>query len=116
MKIGMRMGLLVLWIIVIFVITGYPFLKIPSVKGTPLDKLYHVVIFLILGFLEYPLLKKFAYFLVGGTILFFAEFQQLIIPGRKFEIFDLVAGMCGLIVAFLVVNWRGIVRYAVPKT
>ncbi len=115
-KIGVRVGLLVLWVIVIFVITGYPSLKMPTVNEVPVDKVYHAIIFIILGFLEYPLLKRFSYFLVGGTIVVLAEFQQLIIPGREFDVFDMVSGMCGLIVVFLVIHWRSVAKDAVPKT
>ena len=116
LKIGVRVVLLIVWIIVIFVLTGYPSLKIPTIKETPLDKFYHIIIFFILGFLEYPLLKKFFFFLVGGAIVFFAEFQQLMIPSRAFEIADMIAGIFGLLIAFFIFHWRNIRKNAIPKT
>jgi len=116
MRIGVRAVLLILWIIVIFVLTGYPSLKMPTINETPLDKFYHLIIFFILGLLEYPLLKKFPFFLVGGAIVFFAEFQQLIIPGRDFEIADIIAGIFGLLIAFFVFTWRNLRKDAISKT
>ncbi len=116
LKIGVRVVLLIVWIIVIFVLTGYPSLTMPSMIETPVDKLYHAIIFFILGFLEYPILKKLFFFLVGGAIVFFAEFQQLMIPGRDFEIADIIAGIFGLLIAFIVFHWRNIKKDALSKT
>ncbi len=116
MKNNVKVVLLILWVIIIFVLTGYPSLKVPCIKDTPLDKFYHVAIFFILGILEYPILKKMRFFLLGGGIVLFAELQQLILPGRKFEIFDIGAGIFGLFVAYLVLNWRSIIKNAIPKT
>lgn len=108
--------MLIVWIIVIFVLTGYPSLTVRGIVQTPVDKLYHAIIFFILGFLEYPVFKRFLFFLVGGAIVFFAEFQQLIIPGRDFEIADIIAGIFGLLIAFFVFNWRNIKKDAISKT
>jgi VanZ family protein len=107
MKKNVRRGLLVLWIIIIFVLTGYPKLEVPKMKGLHLDKLYHFVVFFIMGFLAARLLSVRGFFLLGLVVLFLAEFQQLVIPGREFEISDILAGGIAIVVSYFVCRQRG---------
>jgi len=100
-------GLLVLWIIVIFVLTGYPKLEVPKMKDLPLDKLYHFVVFFIMGFLAVRLLHVKGFFLLGTIVVLLAEFQQLVIPGREFEVLDIFAGVLALIVSYFVCRQKG---------
>lgn len=116
MKNNVRILLLIFWIIVIFILTGYPSLKAPQIKRITLDKLYHFIIFFILGILEYRILKTYLFFLIGCSIAICAELQQLIIPSRDFEIFDIFAGILGLCVAYFLYNGRRIIRNAISKT
>ena len=108
MKRNVRRGLLILWIIVIFVLTGYPKLEVPRMKGFHLDKLYHFVVFFIMGFLAARLLSVRGFFLLGLVVLLLAEFQQLIIPGRQFEISDIVAGGTAIVVSYFICRRRGV--------
>src|SRR4030042_3847208 len=79
---SVKILLLVIWIVVIFVLTGYPTLRPPQIANFPTDKLYHFIIFFVLAFLERPLLKPLHFILLGIGVAVVAEAQQLIVPGR----------------------------------
>jgi len=108
--------LLIVWIVVIFVLTGYPGLKSPRIKDVPVDKLYHFIAFFLLGIFEIRVMKPVMFFTVGTTVALLAEFQQLIIPGRDFEWMDIIAGIFGLIIVFLFGRRRELVKNGVSKT
>ena len=76
MKKNVRWGLLVLWIIVIFVLTGYPKLEVPEMKELPLDKIYHFVVFFILGFLAVRLLNVKGFFLLGIIVVLLGRIPE----------------------------------------
>ncbi len=103
---SVRILLLVLWIVVIFVLTGYPSLRPPQIPNFPIDKVYHFIIFFILAFFEKPLLKPIHFILLGMGIAVVAEAQQLIVPGRDWEILDILAGVAGLMFGFLIFKKR----------
>ena len=107
MKRNVRRALLILWIVVIFVLTGYPKLEVPKMKNLHLDKLYHFVVFFILGFLASRLLSIRGFFMLGLIVLLLAEFQQLIIPGRQFELSDIAAGGIAIVVSYFICRQRG---------
>jgi len=44
------------------------------------------------------------FFLIGCGIALLAELQQIFIPGRNFEILDILAGIFGLVVIFLILK------------
>jgi VanZ family protein len=106
MKRKTRTIFLILWIIIILVLTGYPTLETPRIKEFPIDKLYHFIIFCILGALEMGLLKTRQFFMLGCGVVLVAEIQQVFIPGREFEILDIVAGIIGLVVSYFVLRKR----------
>jgi VanZ family protein len=108
--------LLIVWIVVIFVVTGYPGLKTPRIKDIAIDKVYHFIAFVLLGIFELRILKTTKFFLIGVTVAILAEVQQLIIPGREFEILDIIAGMIGLLAVFLFSKGREFVRNGLSKT
>lgn len=116
MKVNIKKGLLVVWIVVIFVLTGYPSLETPRIKEIPMDKFYHFILFFILAFLQHKIFRPFRFFLFGMIIILLAECQQLIIPGRDFEILDIVAGLVGLVAGFLILNRRNLIKDALSKT
>jgi VanZ family protein len=107
MKRSVRRGLLILWIIIIFVLTGYPKLEVPKVKHLNVDKIYHFIAFFIMGLLAARLLSVRGYFMLGIVVLLLAEFQQLIIPGRVFEFTDIAAGGIGLVISYFIWRPRG---------
>jgi VanZ family protein len=115
MKRKTRIIFLISWIIIIFVLTGYPTLETPKIKEFPIDKLYHFIIFFVLGALELGLLKTKHFFLLGCGVVVVAEVQQIFIPGREFEILDIAAGLLGLLVIFVLFKRRS-TRYDVSKT
>lgn len=108
MKRNVRRGILILWIIIIFVLTGYPKLEVPKVKSLHLDKIYHFIAFFIMGFLAARLLSVRGFFMLGIIVLLLAEFQQLVIPGRQFELSDIAAGGIALVVSYFICRQRGV--------
>ena len=107
---------LIVWIVVIFVATGYPGLETPRIKDVAIDKVYHFVAFLLLGILELRILRTSMFFLVGVSVVILAELQQLIIPGREFELLDIVAGLGGLLAVFIYSKGRELVKHGLSKT
>jgi len=116
MKKNTKVLLLIFWIIVIFVLTGYPTLRVPTIKDLPIDKLYHFILFFVLGILEYRLLKTYLFFAIGCSVALLAEFQQILIPGRGFELLDIGFGFLGLLVSYMIFRSRSAIRNAVSKT
>ncbi len=106
MKGSFRILILVIWITAIFVLTGYPGLDAPQIDDFPIDKLYHFMAFFILAFLERPILKPIPFILLGIGIALAAEAQQLIIPGREWDLMDIAAGIAGLMTGFLIFKKR----------
>jgi VanZ family protein len=105
-KRNVRRMLLVLWILIIFVLMGFPMLEVPKVKDLPVDKLYHFVVFFIMGLLAVRSVSWKGYFLIGAVVVLLAEFQQLFIPGRDFEVLDIAAGVIAVVVSYFVFRER----------
>jgi VanZ family protein len=102
MKRGVDLLLLIVWIVIIFILTGYPGLETPKIKEFPVDKFYHFLLFFIYGLFGLKVLDTGIYFLSGFLIVVAAEVQQIFIPGRDFEILDMVAGGFGLLIFYLI--------------
>ena len=107
MKKNVRRIMLVVWIVIIFVLTGYPKLEVPELKQFPLDKLYHFIVFFVMGLLASKLMRAKGFFILGIVVVLMAELQQLVIPGREFEPLDIVAGILALIVSYFVFREKG---------
>lgn len=116
MKNSAQIALLVLWIVIIFVLTGYPALKTPGIEKFPADKVYHFTLFFILGILAIRLVGMYLYFLLGLGIAIVAETQQVFIPGRNFEILDIAAGILGFFTFFVINKIRSTHKHGVSKT
>ena len=116
MKKNAKIVLLIFWIIAIFILTGYPGLRVPTLKEFPIDKVYHFILFFILGILEYRILKISVFFAVGCGVVVLAEIQQLFIPGRGFELLDMVFGFIGLVLSFLIFHNQSFLKNALSKT
>jgi VanZ family protein len=99
--------MLIVWIVIIFVLTGYPKLEVPKLREFPIDKLYHFIVFFVMGLLAAKLLRAKGFFMLGITIVLLAELQQLAIPGREFEPLDIAAGILALIVSYFVFREKG---------
>jgi uncharacterized membrane protein len=103
--------LLVFWIIAILVVMGYPSLKAPHIGNTPID----FAVFFVLGVLEYRLLHPRLFFLLGCVVVITGEIEQLVSPGRSFELLDIAAGALGLLASYLFLKMHGWYR-EVSKT
>jgi len=115
MKRNIQKLLLILWIVIIFILTGYPTLETPKIKEFPVDKLYHFFVFFIMGLLETRLLKTKYFFLLGCSVVFLSEFQQIFIPGRDFEMLDIIAGIMGLVVIYFIYKAKGVFNNDLSK-
>ncbi len=102
MKRSINILLLIVWIVVIFVLTGFPSLESPKIKEFPIDKFYHYLLFFVYGLLAIRNMNIMVYFLSGLIVIIVAEVQQIYIPGRDFEILDMIAGAFGLLSIFLI--------------
>lgn len=107
MKKNVQILLLVFWIIIILIVMGYPSLEAPHIADAPIDKVYHFAVFFILGVLEYRLFHPRVFFLLGCMIVVIGEIEQLVSPGRSFELFDIAAGALGLLAAYLFLKMHG---------
>jgi len=103
-KTGVRVTMLIVWIGVILFLTAYPSLPAPKINSFPIDKVAHFTLFFIFGIVARPVLKPLKYFGSGAALILIAEFQQLFIPNRDFEIMDMIAGAIGL-AAYFLVSW-----------
>jgi VanZ family protein len=115
-KKGIHITLLVAWIVIILVVTGYPNWKTTKLPTFPYDKIFHFVLFFILGALQYDVIRKHYFFVVGLGLVLIAELQQIFIPGRDFEILDIIAGIIGLLTVYFVFKWRKISKHEVSET
>jgi VanZ family protein len=95
-------AILIIWTAIVFVLTGYPSLEAPKIKEFPIDKVYHFIIFLVLGLLAARIFKLRGYLIFCGIAVILAEVQQIWIPGRDFELLDIVAGIVGFVVAYII--------------
>ncbi len=102
MKQSINILLLIVWITVIFMLTGFPSLESPKIKEFPIDKFEHFLLFFIYGLIAIRTLNTAVYFISGILIVVTAEVQQIFIPGRDFEFLDMVAGLIGLITIFII--------------
>ncbi len=102
MKRNVDLLLLIVWIVVIFMLTGFPSLESPKIKEFPVDKFYHFLLFFIYGILALKVMSTTVFFASGIVIIVCAEVQQIFIPGRDFEYLDLVAGVFGLGSVYLI--------------
>jgi len=101
-----RIIFLIFWIVFIFLLTGYPTIPVPTIKQFPVDKVAHALIFLIMGLIQRRLFRVRLYCLLGAAVVLVAEFQQLIIPGRTFEIGDILAGLFGIAIPLILVRGK----------
>lgn len=77
-------------------LTGFPSLESPKIKEFPIDKFEHFLLFFVYGLIAIRSLNIVVFFVSGILIIITAEVQQIFIPGRDFEIMDMIAGLIGL--------------------
>ncbi len=106
MKKNIRRGLLILWIVIIFVLMGFPMLEVPKVKNFPIDKFYHFIVFFVMAFLAARALGARDYYVLGTAVIILAELQQLVVPGRDFEFLDMAAGFVALVAGYFIFRER----------
>ena len=109
-------GLTVAWMLIILAATSVPGRTGASSNG--LDKLEHFVGYAISGALirrSWHLragvsgrkLWRFAPLIIGGAWALLDELHQIPIPGREFELSDVVADLIGIVTGFLLAaHWH----------
>ncbi|MDD2331141.1 MAG: VanZ family protein [Candidatus Cloacimonetes bacterium] len=99
----------ILWYLVIWGVSSIPSKSLVNIEKFSLDKIAHFSIYLVLGVLfnriskENKLKPKWVFtgflFLVASSM--FEEYHQKWIPGRSVSIFDWLANLSGLTIAYL---------------
>lgn len=100
----------------IFIISNQENIKLPEIGFDLIDKFLHFFAYLIFGltifwaifnlYSEKNTRTKFVYLLIIGTIYALTdELHQSYIPGRTFDIFDIVADILGICASYLVFGY-----------
>ena len=79
--------------------------SVERTEGIGLDKVYHSLIFALLMYLAQKAFIKNKVILLGvlsSYALSIELVQGLILPWRSFDVYDLLAGLVGLLVIFLI--------------
>ncbi len=104
-----------LWAIVIFVASSIRHVRLPKIKFIAVDKVVHMGVFFIFGLLLYRALytpeirnrinMKRLFIMAFITIAYGVsdEFHQLFVPGRQFDIYDMIADGMGGVLAGLII-------------
>jgi VanZ family protein len=102
-----------LWLLVIGIGTLTPGDSLPTVKGGE-DKYVHILMFGVLMFLLPNGLRKqekYIYlrennekvaFVIGILYALGTEFLQRYVPGRNFDMYDLLANIAGILVGYII--------------
>ena len=82
--------------------------NLPDVRIGGYDKLIHIAMFLgwalvvQYDFGTRPLSKRVIYFITGSLFSAITEILQILVEGRSFDVYDMIADMIGLIAGLLV--------------
>lgn len=93
----------VLWMIVIFALSSIPGSELPKSPIPCIDKLAHLFLYTILGFLWARVLGKKAVLIISIGIIFgfLDEIHQIFVPYREFSLFDLLFDAIGVCLGML---------------
>ncbi len=94
------------WLAIIWLMSSLPSKELPSIRIIGFDKLAHISVYAILGFLcnswmKSRKLSRVEYILVYALLLLSAaadEYHQNFIPGRSVTVYDLMANTIGLLI------------------
>lgn len=108
MKAKHYLFLMLAWMVLIWTLSSLPAEDIPSVKIWGIDKIAHLGIYLVWGiwtvlFLHKSKASKAVVWSVFALMLIIAaldEYHQHFIPGRQVSVYDLLANIAGLVIAF----------------
>jgi glycopeptide antibiotics resistance protein len=106
----------ILWIMAIFIESSIPDISVPSLGFSAQDKVYHLLLYLPLGFL---LIRAFYFaknhfiqrhailmaILVGILYGISDEIHQYFVPGRTCDIFDACADVVGILTAAAIYHY-----------
>jgi VanZ family protein len=106
--------LMIFWLGLIWLLSSLPAYTLPKLDTFNLDKIAHVTVYFILGYLillnyRYGLFKHISYQSVMLTAIILAaldESHQIFITNRSVSLLDLSANMTGLIIAYFVSKRR----------
>jgi VanZ family protein len=96
-----------IWAAFILALTSYPTINVPDLGFNAIDKIAHIGVYFILGFLVFRALAPkntpkssalaFKTFAICFLFAVFDEAHQLFIPGRFAELLDLSADIIGIL-------------------
>ncbi len=104
------------WASMIIALSSIPSAYLPNVQMFGIDKLVHIIVFCVFGLLLYRsysnksninpnFSKVYSFTLVGVVLLgIFTELYQGLIPGRRTDIYDLIANVIGGLFAIVIVR------------
>ena len=114
-----------LWSLTILALTSYPKLEIPDIGFSAMDKLAHMSVYYVFGFLlirafmenrqDLPFYDYCRIGLYGIAFAVFDELHQKVIPGRFCEFWDGMADIIGIvlgIITFYIIKDRAIKKIA----
>ncbi|RLC50596.1 MAG: hypothetical protein DRI23_03780 [Candidatus Cloacimonadota bacterium] len=109
--------LFIIWSLILFTLTSYPKLSVPSVHIINFDKLAHAFVYLIFAWLFMlmhdqlnlaRIVKRLT--LLAAIIPLADELHQIPIPGRFFSIWDIVADLIGFSIIILIYRKKAVNR------
>ena len=99
----------IIWSLILFTLTSYPKLSVPSVHIVSFDKLAHAFVYLIFAWLfmlmhdQQNLARIVKRLMLLAAIIPLAdELHQIPIPGRFFSVWDIVADLIGFSIIILI--------------
>jgi VanZ family protein len=99
----------IIWSLILFTLTSYPKLSVPSVHIVSFDKLAHAFVYLIFAWLFMLMHDQLNLTRVVKRLMLLAaiipltdELHQIPIPGRFFSIWDIVADLIGFSIIILI--------------
>ncbi len=93
-----------IWAVILFTLTSIPKLHSPIDDSLNIDKLAHFIVYLIFAHLFMKMFDKNQYLkklklltILAILIPIFDELHQILIPGRSFSYFDILADFLGFL-------------------
>lgn len=106
--------LFIIWFSIIWIVSSLPGSSIPKVDNFNIDKIYHIFMYLVLGYIVFKnyykvifgCLSKHQVLLIFIMLAGLDEAHQYIITNRDVSILDFASNVLGLLIGFFLVNPR----------
>jgi VanZ family protein len=106
--------LLLLWVVIILVVSSLPADRLPALDGFNLDKLLHITVYFILGYLIlqnyqagfFSTASVHSILLAAVVFACLDEAHQSFITNRSVSVYDLSANLAGLFISYFLFRKR----------